>query len=544
MADVFISYAREDRDQAERLARALGAEGLQVWWDEESLHSGGESFSHSIDKALKDARCVLVLWSHHSIASDWVDAEALGAWNEGKLHSVWLEDDVPVRVPFNASHARNLSDWDGNADFPELRRLLADIRAPAQSEAGDGVDKGMSGQGERASAKGRGTEGRQRILLTLLGLAAPTAISLAATLVLMQWHRPTRVELDLTLDRLAFTVAPTSSAGPASPVELMNQGQMGVVQAERVTRVVIDQRTTEVADPTRYDRKSGRYPEDAWHPLPIQGEAVLEPSPGFAGVQPSVVLQSEDPAVPGTIKVVRAGAGTELAIEAGMEGSGDQPWLTLDLASSGAQLDLVFPMSFLLFADAMEIRGIGGASVPPGSLSLRAPDATDTLVSVLGSERGLVLQLEPNGSAETLLDGIQIPVSTVDFTRQGPTGERQSTLIGPGSLGYPDLSAKGKLDLSAGDFVSLDGLEDARIRSLGITGEAKHIGLKLRLVAVVSKARVGAPEQPRDVRLTWFDWLRYDQTWAVLFAIAVWFFTTTLAGYKLWQGLRSSRAPS
>jgi len=242
--------------------------------------------------------------------------------------------------------------------------------------------------------------------------------------------------------------------------------------------------------------------------------------------------------------VVRAGAGTEVVIEAGMEASGDQPWLTLDLASGGAQVDLVFPKDFLLFAEAMDLMGVNSGSASTGSLSLRAPGAVDTLVSVLGSEHGLVLQLEPKGSAEALLDDIQIPVSALDFTRQGATGERRSTLIGPGSLGYRDLPAKGKVDLAAGEFVSLSGIEDARIRSMDVTGEGGRVGLRLRLVAVVSKARVGTPEQHRDARLTWFDWLRYDQTWAVLFAIAVWFFTTTLAGYKLWQDLRSSRASS
>jgi hypothetical protein len=141
-----------------------------------------------------------------------------------------------------------------------------------------------------------------------------------------------------------------------------------------------------------------------------------------------------------------------------------------------------------------------------------------------------------------LLDGIQIPVSAVDFTRQGATGERRSTLTGPGSLGYPDLPAKGTVDLAAGEFVSLDGLKSARIESLGISTDSRPVGLRLRLDVVASKARVGTPEQPRDVRLTWFDWLRHDQRWAVLFAIAVWFVTTTLAGYKLWQRLRSSRA--
>lgn len=541
MPDVFISYAREDRDQAERLARALSEEGLEVWWDVESLRSGSESFSQSIDNALKDAQRVLVLWSAHSVESKWVDAEALRAWDAGKLHSIWLAQDVPVRVPFNASHARNLSDWDGSTDFPEFRRLLDDIRTLKHAPEGTGGGAAGSIQGGGKACRRRGP----RPMLAILGLVAPTAIALALTLALMHWHRPTtHLKLDLELDRVAFTVARSPSSSPQTPIELMNHGQVRVAQAERVGRVLIDRRAMETADPTRYDRASGRFPEDAWRPLAIPGETALEPSPGTAGVQTSVVLQAEDDKTPGTLKVVRAGAGTAVAIEAGMEPSGQRPWLTLDLRSIGAGLDLVFPRSFLLFADGMKLGGAAGLGYPEDGLSLRAPIATDTLVSIRGSERGLVLQVEPAGPAEALLDGIQVPVSDLDFTRQGPTGERRSTLIGPGSLAYPDLPAKGKVELAAGEFVSVGGIEQARIESLGVNSEAGRVGLGLILAATASQVRVGFEGQPRDARLSWFDWLRHHPWRPILFAIAVWFFTTTLAGYKLWQGLRSSRASS
>jgi len=129
--DIFISYASKDREQAERLATALQTEGFAVWWDRESLRSG-QSFSKSIQAALECATRVLVLWSAHSLASRWVEAEALSAWNQEKLHSVRLNSDVQVPVPFNASHDRNLAFWNGRSDFPEFRRLVADLRTKTE----------------------------------------------------------------------------------------------------------------------------------------------------------------------------------------------------------------------------------------------------------------------------------------------------------------------------------------------------------------------------------------------------------------------------
>lgn len=42
MIDLFISYARADRDLAERLANELTSRGLLVWWDRQLL--GGDDF--------------------------------------------------------------------------------------------------------------------------------------------------------------------------------------------------------------------------------------------------------------------------------------------------------------------------------------------------------------------------------------------------------------------------------------------------------------------------------------------------------------------
>ena len=70
MTDNFISYAREDRGQVEQLVNLLQAQGFEVWWDRDLLVGG--TYEKDIDDAIRSAKCVLVIWSHHSVDSEWV----------------------------------------------------------------------------------------------------------------------------------------------------------------------------------------------------------------------------------------------------------------------------------------------------------------------------------------------------------------------------------------------------------------------------------------------------------------------------------------
>ncbi len=74
MADIFISYASDDRARVKPLAEALGRKGWSVWWDRKII--AGQAFDQAIERELETARCVVVLWSAHSTASEWVKNEA------------------------------------------------------------------------------------------------------------------------------------------------------------------------------------------------------------------------------------------------------------------------------------------------------------------------------------------------------------------------------------------------------------------------------------------------------------------------------------
>ena len=74
MADIFLSYAKEDREVARKIATLLGNAGWVVWWDRRI--PAGRTWRSVLEEALRDMRCMVVLWSTHSIESDWVRDEA------------------------------------------------------------------------------------------------------------------------------------------------------------------------------------------------------------------------------------------------------------------------------------------------------------------------------------------------------------------------------------------------------------------------------------------------------------------------------------
>ncbi len=110
MADVFISYAREDVGTAERFAHVLEARGWSVWWDRDLV--AGREFDRVIETELQAARAVVVTWSPHSVQSRWVKSEASLAIDRGTMVPV-LFGGVQAPFQFRTIHAVEFGEWDG-----------------------------------------------------------------------------------------------------------------------------------------------------------------------------------------------------------------------------------------------------------------------------------------------------------------------------------------------------------------------------------------------------------------------------------------------
>ena len=83
MADVFVSYARNDEAVAVRVVDALRSDGYAVWRDDElPAHL---AYADVIEERLKSAKAVVVVWSAEAARSQWVRAEADTARSAGTI---------------------------------------------------------------------------------------------------------------------------------------------------------------------------------------------------------------------------------------------------------------------------------------------------------------------------------------------------------------------------------------------------------------------------------------------------------------------------
>src|SRR5439155_8924540 len=138
MADVFLSYKREDAARVRKLVAALREAGLDVWWDEDIPPSA--PWEATIEQALADAKAVIVCWSPASVASENVRSEARVAREDGRLIQVFVKPCTPPLF-FGERQGVDLSKWRGNADDPRIGTLAEFVRKVAAGERVEGGER-------------------------------------------------------------------------------------------------------------------------------------------------------------------------------------------------------------------------------------------------------------------------------------------------------------------------------------------------------------------------------------------------------------------
>lgn len=154
MVDVFISYSRANKARVADLAKAIEAAGYHVWWDAELPPH--QSYGDVITAKIESAKAALVVWSKEAAASEWVRAEADLARNHKKLIQTGLGNIIPP-LPFNQIQMADLTDWKGEDDHPEWRKVKASLEAlcgPPAAVASEAVSADVAPEAAAAPAIG------------------------------------------------------------------------------------------------------------------------------------------------------------------------------------------------------------------------------------------------------------------------------------------------------------------------------------------------------------------------------------------------------
>ena len=127
MADVFVSYATEDRERVKPVVETIERAGFSVWWDRRIAPGAG--FDAVIQDALDKARCVLVIWSKHSVTSEWVITEASDGLERGILVPISID---AARPPLAFRRRQTIAVGSGKSD---LEQITAAVRGVLEGEA-------------------------------------------------------------------------------------------------------------------------------------------------------------------------------------------------------------------------------------------------------------------------------------------------------------------------------------------------------------------------------------------------------------------------
>jgi hypothetical protein len=370
---------------------------------------------------------------------------------------------------------------------------------------------------------------KKKTAFTLFFLTLPAVVVSVVAAILMIWRIPSRVQVELTVDRASFTIGGTD----ATPI--LNSVGFQFLTAAKFAGIVLSPEQLEAADPTRYIPTEGRYPESAstslavTPPVRITGEdEALQPTVHFEGTMTA-------PPIAGILDRVWARPGTEITMEAKVAKA---TALSIKIERQQSRVIVSFRDPFQLTANYSQVSGIGGHPYRANALTYRAKlPSHRPHVEITGLADSLVLMLTmpPGHTIEPFFRG-GIPVTAMDFTRQNLRGEPETTLVRDGKVSYPGYPKVEEVSFKTTDFIGLARLEKSHIEAIDLDPE--HQGIRLRLHGVAGYVRTASRDFSEDHRLTRWNALWRDRRLEVLLSITVAAFSVALAGYRLYKEIR------
>ncbi len=215
MADVFVSYKKEDRALAEAVVAAVEAAGYGAWWDNDLTPR--TTWDAEIEREIEAARAVLVLWTPRSVSEkSFVRNEADYAMQNGKLVPAWLER-CNLPLAFRRVQTADLTRWDRrDQSHLEWRKVLGWIgtlvgrgAAASPAPAPMAAPRGALGASRRGLIIGGGVAaigvGGVALALSPLGQEALTGVSVTSAGRRVIWRIAAQFDLPENVRRVQFT---------------------------------------------------------------------------------------------------------------------------------------------------------------------------------------------------------------------------------------------------------------------------------------------------------------------------------------------------
>jgi len=139
MADLYITYSIRERYWVSKLAASLESEGYSVWWDHAVIP--GANVRNESQQALKQAKCVLVVWSETAIEDHWVLVDSVQAINKQTPLISVLAQGASIPEAYQSLEISDLKSWElGDERDSHFINLLETIKAycpPSQPSQGE-----------------------------------------------------------------------------------------------------------------------------------------------------------------------------------------------------------------------------------------------------------------------------------------------------------------------------------------------------------------------------------------------------------------------
>jgi hypothetical protein len=143
----FISYSTKDQEFADRLHADLQAKGVRCWFASEDLKIG-DRFDLRINESIRFHDKLLIVFSRHSIKSDWVETEVKAALERERrekrlvLFPIRLDNTVITTNRLWAArvgkkrHIGDFTNWKDHDPYQKaFDRLLRDLKAEGAAAA-------------------------------------------------------------------------------------------------------------------------------------------------------------------------------------------------------------------------------------------------------------------------------------------------------------------------------------------------------------------------------------------------------------------------